>query len=186
MAAPKKILFLSNSELGQANCFLATSHALMLLRPDIEIHFASYKRIRKAVQSTSDYARTLQPKANPIIFHEIKALSNQEALVARPELGVWEFMRSRPTIRNIPTILRVLSRIFIPYSGEELVLNYREIEAIVNEVKADATAVDSFFTVATTVLRTLDVKFTVLSPNTLKDFLAAIQPRGAFFWKYPM
>ena len=39
--APRKILMLTNAELGQANVFIATTHSLLEQESDIEIHIAS-------------------------------------------------------------------------------------------------------------------------------------------------
>lgn len=185
MAPPKRVLILSNCERGQANCFLATSHALMTLAPEVEIHFASYASIEKNVKATSDFARKVQPNAKPIVFHEIKAISQVEAMASRAEVGLRVLVEAEPKIWNVPKIIRIISRIGTPYSGPQMVENYLEIVRIIQEVNPDISAVDNLFAVALTALRSLDAKFVVISPNTLKEFFAMVQPRGAFFWKYP-
>lgn len=184
MAPPKKILLLSNSELGQANPFLAVAHSIMISRPDIQVHIASYPALRSEVESTSAYAQHLVPAAQPIVFHPVNAMSTLEAL-ANPHVRLLELVRTPPRVWTMHRILRIVARMGLPYTGEQLVKNYYEMERIVKQVEPDLAAVDCMFGPALTALKALGTKFIILSPNTLKDFCPQKQPRAAFFWKYP-
>jgi hypothetical protein len=185
MNRPKRLLLLSNSELGQANVFLAVSHALMMTDANVEIHIASYPALKKSVTATSAFAQELNPKARPIIFHAINALSSVDAMAQNPEVDVPWLIEMKPSIWNIPAGLKIISRVAMPYTGPQLVDNYQEIERIVRAVEPDLSAVDSLYTIGLTVLHSLGTKFVVLTPNTLKEWLLTMQPRGAIFWKYP-
>jgi hypothetical protein len=43
--ARRKVLMLTNCELGQANIFIATSHALLEQDPNVELHIASFPQL---------------------------------------------------------------------------------------------------------------------------------------------
>jgi hypothetical protein len=96
MDRSKRILLLSNSELDQANCFLAVSHVMMQLDSDLEVHFASYAALKDAAASTSDYARRLNPKAKRIVFHQINALNSVESLAINGNVGVVDLIEAKP------------------------------------------------------------------------------------------
>ncbi|KAI8316732.1 hypothetical protein K4K61_000010 [Colletotrichum sp. SAR11_59] len=53
------------------------------------------------------------------------------------------------------------------------------------EVEPDLTLVDNMFTPGLTMARHMGIKWMILSPNTLKDLALPLQPKAAFFWKYP-
>lgn len=185
MARTKRILFLAGSDLGQANIFLAVSHALMQTTADVQIHLASYPALEKAVASTSALAQQQNPEARPIIFHPVNAISSADAMSANSHANVVKLIYASPSVWNMPSNLKVISRVSMPYTGPQMVDNYRAITKIVTDVDPDLCAVDMLYTVGSTVLHSLGVKFIVLSPNTLKDNLFMRQPRGLMFWKFP-
>lgn len=185
MARPKRVLLLCNSELGQANCFLATGYALAVLAPDVEVHFASYPAIKAAVASTSELARQVRAEAKPVIFHSINAMSSLEAWGMNLKPEVERLARSPPRFWNLISTLSTCARLVLPYTGEQMVDNYEQIARIVADIGPDLVAVDNTFSIGMTVLRSLGTKFVILSPNALKDFLTIAQPRQAILWKYP-
>lgn len=77
-------LFLSNAEHGQLNVFLASAQALLLNHPDVEIHFATFGRRAKDVDSINDYANLQLPVPRNIIFHELTSTpSFADVMVAK-------------------------------------------------------------------------------------------------------
>lgn len=74
----------------------------------------------------------------------------------------------------------------MPWEPEEAVDLYKQVVSIVNEVSADLTVVDPIYLPALTAVHNLKVKWTVLAPNTIKDFAVPCQPYGAALWKYPL
>ncbi|RFU27663.1 hypothetical protein B7463_g8658, partial [Scytalidium lignicola] len=76
MKAPKRILFFTNSDYGQANVILATVHALVHVASDVEIHIASFHELQAAVYATSQFALSHAPEgssAKPLVFHGLNA-----------------------------------------------------------------------------------------------------------------
>ncbi|KAI8233352.1 hypothetical protein K4K54_010562 [Colletotrichum sp. SAR 10_86] len=184
MSPKRKVLMLTNSEYGQANIFLATCHALMGTAPDVEIHLASFAPIRTAVAAASEAGIKAHPNASSIEFHEIRGTHYFKALLS-PEVGGRRLLEIAPSVRTMPTVLRIIARAAMPYTGPEMVENCNEIRRIIEEVEPDLTLVDNMFTPGLTIARHMGIKWMILSPNTLKDLALPLQPKAAFFWKYP-
>ncbi|KAK2051474.1 family 1 glycosyltransferase [Colletotrichum caudatum] len=185
MPTKRKILMLTNSENGQANVFLATSQALRDLDPDVDIHFASFNAIKSAVVTTSAEASPLNKKPSPIKFHEIDGMSSYNAWIKNPNINFRRLLTTRPGFWTTPQTLSILSRALMPWTGPQLLQNLDEVCRIIKEVQPDLAIVDNLFTPGLTAARHLGIKYMVLSPNTLKDFVAPLQPWAAFLWKYP-
>ncbi|KAH6838613.1 hypothetical protein B0I37DRAFT_387381 [Chaetomium sp. MPI-CAGE-AT-0009] len=188
--AIKKVLLAVNSEYGQANVFLAVGHALQALDPETQIHFVSFNEISKDVSSSSEYSVQSTPGAQPWNFHLLdgpaymKAIEAHEASQTTNRLI--DVLAKRPGFFSILEMLTKLSTLLLPWDGPEFVQVYKSFERIVDEIQPDLIVVDSLFGPVTTACNHLNLKHIILSPNTLKDFAAALQPRGAMFWKFPV
>ncbi|KAK1749816.1 hypothetical protein QBC47DRAFT_439886 [Echria macrotheca] len=187
--APKRVLLLTNSEHGQANVFLATSYALLtsFQHEDVEVHFASFPAIEKAVASTSDHARRTNPSARPIVFHPIDGIDMVSAW-SRPELTAErESLKTVDTVQLVYAIrrMKLLLKVTLPWNGPEFVQIMDSIGCILAATRPAVVAVDPAFSPALTALRHLRQNFIVLSPNSIKDFAMPMQPDGEPLWKYP-
>ncbi|KAK1983969.1 glycosyltransferase family 1 protein [Colletotrichum cereale] len=185
MPSKRKVLMLTNSESGQANVFLATTQALRNLDPDVDIHFASFEAIKSAVVATSAEISGRNINARPIKFHEINGMSSFKTWIENPNIDVLRLLTMSPGFWETPQTLAILSRASMPWTGPQLLQNFDEVRRIIKEVQPDLTIVDNLFTPGLTAVRQLGIKYIVLSPNTLKDFAAPLQPWAAFLWKYP-
>lgn len=184
--SPTRVLLLTNSEHGQANVFLATSHALLTLPDqDVQVHFASFPPIRKFVASTSDHALATSPLAHPIVFHPLSGL---------PMLQAWsrpEFEADKDGSRHAQGLLtawrkmRVLLRVTLPWTGPEFLDIFRSVSDVVRRVGPHVVAVDPAFSPGLTAVRHLGLRYVVLSPNTIKDFAMPFQPNLEALWRYP-
>ncbi|KAL2139236.1 hypothetical protein VTI28DRAFT_5468 [Corynascus sepedonium] len=185
---PKRILLLTNSEHGQANVFLATSYALLTLQnEDVEVHFASFPRIRSSVLATSEHVQRDRPGARPIVFHTVDGKDMVSAWT-RPEIVAEQRALNKRSVVPFVDVVRrtlVLLKVTLPWTGPEFVQIMRSVAGIVEEVQPDITAVDPAFAPALTVLRHLGVKSVILTPNTIKDFAMPLQPNAEPLWKYP-
>lgn len=74
----------------------------------------------------------------------------------------------------------------MPWEPEEVVDLYKQVVSIIEQVSPDLTIVDPLHLPALTAVYNLKVKWTVLAPNTIKDFAVPCQPYGAALWKYPV
>jgi hypothetical protein len=78
------VLFITNSEHGNSNVFLATAQALLLEHKNIDVHFATFKKRAKDITSINRFTALNSPGSGSVTFHEITsapsyidALSNQ-------------------------------------------------------------------------------------------------------------
>jgi hypothetical protein len=194
---PKRVLLFTNSEHGQANVYLATSHALLTLQDeDVEVHFASFPPIQKSVMATSQFARRENPRARPIVFHAIEGVDMVSAW-SRPEIraeqealkeeaiSITNSLGGLGWIRYAIRRMMLLLKVTLPWTGPEFVHIFQSVVSIVREVQPDITAADPAFSPALTALRHIGADFMILSPNTIKDFAMPVQPNGEALWKYP-
>ncbi len=68
-STPRKFLFFTNSEYGQANIVLSVAHELCL-RPNVEVHIASFPGnlisfVRSSVSTDDDFGSALTPYQGP-------------------------------------------------------------------------------------------------------------------------
>lgn len=188
MATPKKILFICPSDYGQANAVLATSHALLATGAPIEIHIASEHAMGAEVEQTEKVANEnlKAAVASKLHFHGITATSHFAAM-SRPETGVMDAWKlPLPNFRNAAAFLGRFAYATMPWRPEEIVDMYAKTVSIIKEVNPDLTVVDILHVPGLTAANYLNVKWMVLAPNTIKDFVVPRQPRGAALWKYPI
>jgi hypothetical protein len=183
----KRILLAVNAEYGQANVFLAVGHALQALDPDVQIHFISFGEISKEVSAASAYSVQCTPGAQPWTFHLLDGPSYMDAIKAKDDvIGIEESIQKPPGFFSTIEMLSKMMHLLMPWDGPEFVQIYKSFVRVVDEVQPDLIAVDCLFSPGTTACRHLKLNHLILSPNTLKDFATAQQPRGAMLWKFPV
>ncbi|OHW90540.1 UDP-glucoronosyl and UDP-glucosyl transferase [Colletotrichum incanum] len=175
MAERKRILLITNSELGQANVYLAVGQELLKQDTTIDLHIASFAPLEKGVVSAVPGAT----------FHKLNGATWKEALFGRPEHRFEEICSMHPTMWNAEEAALIMPRIATPWTSEEYVDLVQQTEKIVTEVNADLVLADNLFTPAITVLWKLKPNWHVLSPNTYREFIMVTQPRYEAFWKHP-
>jgi hypothetical protein len=179
----KKILFLTNSEYGQANVVLAVAHSLIHLNTEVEYHIASFKALEAPIRAASSYAvetSVLPSAARPLIFHELLAPSYSRTPIVN------ETSDLTPGFINSARAVLAISEIMLPWEPEEFGEVCKEIMRVVGQVNPDLTIIDPLFSPGLSVCSRLGIKWIVLAPNTIKDFAVPVQPRLAALWKYPM
>ncbi|KAK3356802.1 hypothetical protein B0T25DRAFT_474923 [Lasiosphaeria hispida] len=188
MARPKRVLFFTNSDFGQANVVLATAHALIHNAPGIEIHVASFGALETAVKKTSDYALETAPQSNaktPITFHRLDGVSWGPATF-RPGVGIDEANNRTPNLINSAKTIFLIPSIMLPWHPDEFTFIYHQSSSILSSVNPSLTIIEPLFTPGLTLLNHLSLPWLVLAPNTLKDFALPFQPHLSMLWKYPM
>ncbi|WQF84437.1 Putative UDP-glucuronosyl/UDP-glucosyltransferase [Colletotrichum destructivum] len=175
MAGRKRILLITNAELGQANVYLAVSHELLKQDPAIDLHVASFGALESAVAAVAPAAT----------FHELHGATWKEALFDRPEHRFEEVCALHPTAWNAAEAALIMPRITTPWTSAEYVDLVQQTERVVTDVDADLVLADNLFTPAITVLWKLKPNWHILSPNTYREFILATQPRLEAVWKHP-
>ncbi|KAH8662478.1 hypothetical protein BX600DRAFT_513309 [Xylariales sp. PMI_506] len=184
----KRLLFFTNSDYGQANVVLATAHSLVHNAPGIEIHIASFHGLQSAVRSTSDYAIATAPKvsdAKPLAFHGLSGISWGPASF-RPETAIAAANELTPGLFNSAKCVAAIPATLQPWRPDEFLAIYRESEQVLDQVNPDLIIVEPLFTPGMTLCHHLNANWTVLAPNTIKDFAVPLQPSLAMLWKYPL
>ncbi|KAL2265787.1 hypothetical protein VTJ83DRAFT_6887 [Remersonia thermophila] len=187
-----RIILTHNSEYGQASVFMAVGHALQQLDPETEIHVVSFHNIAREVASASEQSvRAAQEAhgkaARPWEFHALSVPSLLDAVwESDKDRSVSNVMEMPPGFFNMFPVSHFAASVLLPWDGPEFVKGYREFAALAEEIRPDLVAVDSLFAIGLTACRGLGLKHVVLSPNTIKEFAAGLQPRAAGLWKYPV
>ncbi|KAF3006326.1 hypothetical protein E8E14_002405 [Neopestalotiopsis sp. 37M] len=183
MSAPRRVLFLTNSEYGQANAVLAVVYALLHASTDVEVHVASFKALGDAIRLLSTYALETAPgpkRKNGIIFHEINGQPYARTPLTRETFDL------KPSLYNTSRVLLAVPEVISPWKPAEFTVVCEEVERIVDEVRPDLTLVEPLFSPGLTICLHRGVKWMVLAPNTIKDFAVPVQPALAALWKYPL
>lgn len=183
MAEQRSVLLLTNSELGQANVFLAVSHELVRIDPTLKLHIASFAALSTEVSLLNSSANPNPESHSKVNFIQLDGPSWKEALFDRPEHQFQELSDIRPTIWNVGKSAK-MTRIACPWTSEEVCSLVKQLEQIIDDLKPNLIVVDNLFTPAVTICFKLKPKWIVLSPNTYKEFVLAKQPQRQYYWKY--
>jgi hypothetical protein len=176
-----KILFLTSSEHGQTTVIFATIHEL-LLRDQFDIHLASHRPAEPRLRDLFEGNKGKYPKGANVSFHAINAPSMKELLerdgaytsMAHPP-GFWGAFRAWCRVDEI-----VWRR-----TGDEYMECVRSCIQILKEVRPVLAVVEPFCPYAIDACMSLDLPYVWLSPLTYSSMITMLQPRAAFFWKYP-
>ncbi|ESZ95139.1 glycosyltransferase family 1 protein [Sclerotinia borealis F-4128] len=177
------VLFLSNSEHGLANVLLATSHALLVEHNDLDIHFVSFEKLKNDIATISKFAAQSSGSKRAINFHELKGISYAKALNSRG-FAVDEAINA-PGITGLGKFCKNMQSFLMPWTAPDYLDLYREIFGILEDIDPIVVALDPLFGPALDAVRAQGRNHAIISPNTLKDNFAHLQPRGAVLWKYP-
>lgn len=176
------ILFVTNSELGQASVMLAVAHEF-LIRSEHDVHIASFPALQTHVDELNDTAdRLMSGCSTKATFHTLSGRSMKEA--APPGT---EFLDLHPP--GVSGALfaydNVLPATFAPWRGAEYMIGYSSTVEIINAVDPDLVVVDPLFSQGVDACNSLDKKCIILSPNTFKELVLDRQPNGGALWKFP-
>ncbi|RCI11516.1 hypothetical protein L249_7712 [Ophiocordyceps polyrhachis-furcata BCC 54312] len=178
----RKILLLTNSELGEANVFLALSPALLQADPDVEVHLASFASLKQHVDQVN--ANFVEQALPSIIFHEIQGSS---MLDSETEISFFNTEALKTPLRFSTSIqaLNGMVPMLVPYHGPQLVRIVKSLIDIIRQLEPDVVVVNSLMTAGLTACYHLQVKFACLSPNSIKAFAGRSQPWLRTMWKHP-
>ncbi|KID72720.1 Glycosyltransferase sdnJ [Metarhizium brunneum] len=177
----KRILFLTNAELGQANVHLAVLQWLQSNAADVDLHLSSFPALQPSVNALNE---TASPNAQ-VTFHELSGPTWKESLFYRPEHQWQEICSLPPNVWSVSRAAPLMPRVACPWSADELLDLIMQVKKVVQTVDADLVMVDNLFTPAVTVCYDIKPRWSILSPNTYREFILGKQPRYESFWKHP-
>ncbi|KAI9374039.1 hypothetical protein BJX61DRAFT_532705 [Aspergillus egyptiacus] len=179
----RTILFLTNSDLGQASVCLAIAHEF-LMRESYEVHIASFKPLETAVIELNSRAATLaQTLTTKATFHCLPGRHMVEAATGgvpvqdsfnAHEIGFLGALRA----------YRTLMGYIVPWTEDEYIAAYNKCVEIIRKTEPTVVVADTLLGQAIDACRNLQRQFVILSPNALKDHV--VQPRLGNLWKYPI
>jgi len=182
MEKRRSILFVTNSELGQASVILATAHEF-LLRPEYKVHIASFPALQKEVEELNATAARLSNGASTTArFHPLAGKSMKEA--APPGTEFLD-LHAPGMAGALFAYDNVLPATFAPWHGTEYMIGYSSTTDVIDETKPELVIIDPLFSQAVDACKAIGQKHMILSPNTLKELVLDRQPSGGALWKFP-
>ena len=204
----KRVLFLTNSEYGQAQTQLSVAYEL-LSHPDIEVHVASFEELGPRIPALnqlfhSQISRStagLSQRDKQIHFHLIDHPSLAKVLLSKNATTI-SYMSHPPGFWGALTSYPKSVIFLLGWEPEEYVAIARRCEDLIGEIGPDAVVVDSLFSQGTDACRRVyggggggkDVKpggrrnkpYAILNPLNFSNLLADLQPGKAVWWKFPV
>jgi hypothetical protein len=173
----RTVLFIGNQEAGLVNAQVATAAALLEGFPDIEVHFASFPKLRSKLERVSAAA------GRDAIFHELEGVDFSAASNARG--NTLDNVPHPPGSAGIAKLTHDLPTLICPWKAEDYLALFYEISRVIDKVDPAVVVLDTFFHPAVDAARERHRMHAFVTPNTLVDNFIGLQPRGAIFWKYP-
>lgn len=188
MSPKRKLLFVTNRELGAAHVHFAVAYEILTQYPDVEVHFVSFPALEKHVRAVYAQASKFSPRAAelpPIIFHALPGSPITEIFVAHFNAGFHEGASHPPGVTGAIQSYSRVATFATAWPGEEHLKLYAATASVIQDVNPALVVLDPVFIPGVEACRNLKIKHVILSPNAMKDVLAQQQPRGAMLWKYP-
>ncbi|KAJ4251887.1 hypothetical protein NW762_011184 [Fusarium torreyae] len=176
-------LFLVNEEHGLSNVHLATASALLENHPSIEVHFASFPKIKGKLERIAQFARKKTPQAQDIIFHQLKGVGYGDTI-----------LKSGKSLDNIPHppgssgiahLCKDMQTWIAPWSAEDHFDLYEQLGELVDKIDPAVVVIDTLFRPGLDATRDKNRQHIVITPNQVVDNFIGDQPHGSMFWKYP-
>ncbi|KAJ4251851.1 hypothetical protein NW762_011148 [Fusarium torreyae] len=176
------VLFISESSLGLANAPLAAAESLLERHPSVEVHFASFKRLKSRVERMSVTATTHNKAARPITWHEIPYEDMAIGVLTR--WGNMTGFITRPGLAGVDEFMDIIELLMAPLDLNDHWGTYQYLMQVIKEVDPAVIVIDTIFRPAIEVTEDLNRKRIILSPNGV-DMLPEKQPWLSMLWKYP-
>ena len=167
---PKKVLFFTNSEHGQANVVLATAQAL--IERGCDIHIASFSPLAARIEEITGAT-----------FHEIHGESMMQAL--RNHFSEESQLIHGTGVREATRMYPLLMNAVCVWEGDEYIKGYLSAKKIIEDVEPDIIVIERLSAQAMDACKKLGRKYVLLSPVTYKETLVAVQPWGYGIWGWP-
>ncbi|KAL2069622.1 hypothetical protein VTL71DRAFT_14301 [Oculimacula yallundae] len=179
MGKPKRILFFTSSEYGQANVILAVASELLILQ-QYEVHIASFEPLRSRIDELN---KSLSSQDGiHAVFHSIPGPAALDSLLAKNGfIGPYS-----PGIRGaLKTYKITLPAMATTWTEAEYMASYKRSLEIILSVEPNIIVVDPLMSQGLEACNTMSRKRVVLSPNTFLELLRKQQSTFAQFFRIP-
>ncbi|KAJ5917833.1 hypothetical protein N7454_010208 [Penicillium verhagenii] len=174
---PRNILFLTNSELGQANVTLAVAEEF-LSRNEFSVHIASFAPLARLVSDLNQ--RISCPQS--VKFHEIYGPC-MEDLAVRSEVGL---MDHKPGVVGAVRGFQKVRVVMSSWTSLEYGKAFQICVDLLTELRPAVVVVDPILHVGLNACQSVGSRVAVLWPVPLKDVVILNQPNAGVLWKFPM
>ncbi|OOQ81693.1 hypothetical protein PEBR_42778 [Penicillium brasilianum] len=177
MGPTRKVLFLTNSELGQCNVAFAVAEEF-LRRGEFAVHLGSYSPLAGPVDELNkrvDCGRSVE-------FHEIPGPSMTD-LAVHSNVGL---LFHRPGVKGATQGFRKVATAMKNWRPSEYHKAYKSCIAMIDKLRPDIVVIDPILHVGLDACRSAKARVAILWPVPLKDVIIAIQPKAGILWKYPV
>jgi hypothetical protein len=185
-----RILFVTNSEHGQANAVFAIAHEL-LIRGDVDVHLASFADLAPRIDQVNSRAKHAAPDtATSLHVHWLSAESMYQKYLTRPDInGSHETavasLLHEPGFRGVWRGYGVVSDVLLCWTADEYMAVIDDVKRLQKELEPDQIVVDSGLAQGIEGAILAGAEWMMLSPNSFKDLAGPYQPNGAALWKLP-
>ncbi|KAH8170485.1 endonuclease/Exonuclease/phosphatase family protein [Sarocladium implicatum] len=178
------VLFVTNAEHGLSNVHIATAQSLLEYHQDIDVHYASFPgTLDGKLKRMASYVRRRSPNTKDVTFHELSGKSFSAA-------GNWarddrfQTIIHPPGVSGLPGFMVILEWLRA-WNVEDHMEVYRSVSEAISKVDPAVVVLDTIFAPAVDAVRESGRFHMYISPNTLAENFAPLQPYGKGFWKYP-
>lgn len=167
--SPTTILFLTNSELGQASVILAVAEEVALT-PGSRIHLGSFSPLAQAVP-------------DGVKFHCLPGPSMKQVFAS---IGVDFLPKHRPGLIGTSSgFAKAYSRVLAPWDPSDYFSIFDACRQLIQDLEPSLVVLDPLFSAGYDAAVSLNRRCLVLSPNTFKDHATGSQPGLGSLYKLP-
>jgi len=176
----KTVLFLTNSEYGQANTILALC-AELLTHEDINLHISSFSKLQKRVEWLQN--RIENATSSTITFHPLNDVPTiADAVAGRLGEGG---IRHPPSSQDA-FVYRLVDDYTVPHEPNDHIKLVNELKHTITNTVPDIVVVDMIFAPGIDACRVLHQRYIISSPLQALDIIRPLQPSLRMLWYYPV
>jgi hypothetical protein len=183
------VLYIANEHPGLSNVHVATAQSLLQHHPDIEVHFASFKKLENTLARVSSFAKRHEASAKDIVFHPLGGVSYLTAMESYPQIGTDEDGKigaiSKPGMEGIKRIAGDMQIYLDPWQEEDHLAHFHQLSDLIDEIDPAVVVLDTIFFPAIEATRAKNRLHAFITPNIVIDNFPGEQPRLGMLWKYP-
>jgi hypothetical protein len=168
------VLLLSNAESGLSNVLLATSHALLVEYCDLNVHFSSFPKREKDISRISNALVIFQQMLIQSCSTLCPARHMKKPLILK--VIVSTDLSTALGLAGLAKLCRHMQDYLMPWSAHDYLALYRQVLHLIEEIDPAVFAVDPLFGPGLDAIQTLSRRQVIISPNSLKENFAQLQP----------
>ena len=183
------VLYIVNEHPGLSNVHVATAQSLLQHHTEIEVHFASFKKLNSTLARISSFVKNHDPSAKEIIFHPLAGVSYYAAFENYPQIECDDDGKigaiSKPGLEGIKRIAGDMQIYLDPWQEEDHLTHFHQLSGLIDEIDPAVVVLDTIFFPAIEATRAKNRLHAFITPNIVIDNFPGEQPWLGMLWKYP-